>query len=171
MSTPAWARFRSFSSALRRGWRRGSSGIAREFARGLLTLKAGRAEEDDGVLNLFAAETGQGFLIFGQDAEDAAIGAVEERFVLVGDRRGFEMSVIGQVFRASSMIQSFLILFRARNSAARIAGYQNSFIVVRGSAAPPRNRSRYRAGRGRCKCPRKNPLETTERRAGNESSR
>src|SRR4029077_2918434 len=63
-----------------------------EGARGiLLSLKAGGAEEDDRVLNLLTAEARQGLLIFGQDAEDAPVRAVEKGFVLVGNRRGFEM--------------------------------------------------------------------------------
>ena len=45
----------------------------------LMTLKAGGTEEDDGVLNLLAAKPRQGFLVFGHDAEDAPVRAVEER--------------------------------------------------------------------------------------------
>src|ERR1019366_10345242 len=33
----------------------------------------------------------EGLLIFGQDAEDATVRAVDERFVLVCNRRGLEM--------------------------------------------------------------------------------
>src|SRR5450631_1319404 len=59
------------------------------FGSVLVSLKAGRTEKDDGVLNLLAAEARQGLLIFGEDAEDAPVGAAEERFVLVGYGRGF----------------------------------------------------------------------------------
>ena len=58
---------------------------------GIAPLKARGAEEDDCVLNLFAAKTGERFLIFGEDAEDAAVGAAEKGFVLVGQRCGFEL--------------------------------------------------------------------------------
>ena len=57
----------------------------------LVSLKAGGAEEDDGVLYLLAAEARQGFLIFGHDAEDASIRAVEERWIFVRHWRGFEV--------------------------------------------------------------------------------
>ena len=68
------------------------SSTAVRFLRGVLaSLKAGGAEEDDGVLDLFAAEAGQGFLVLSENAEDAAVGAVQEGFVLVGDRGGFEL--------------------------------------------------------------------------------
>jgi uncharacterized membrane protein YgcG len=40
------------------------------------SLKAGRAEEDDGVLNLLAAKARQRFLIFGENAENASVGTV-----------------------------------------------------------------------------------------------
>ena len=56
-----------------------------------VSLEAGGAEEDHGVLNLFAAEARQRFLIFGQDAQNAAVGAVEERWVLVGYWRRFQV--------------------------------------------------------------------------------
>jgi hypothetical protein len=91
----------------------------------LLALKAGGAEEDDGVLNLLAAEARQRFLIFRQDTKDAAVGAAEERFVLVGDRRGFEM--ISHRSGLSFIIPGPII------TKARIAGYQTDlllFVVV-----------------------------------------
>jgi hypothetical protein len=37
---------------------------------------------------LLAAEAGERFLIFGENAENASVGAVEERFVFVGERGG-----------------------------------------------------------------------------------
>ena len=46
---------------------------------GVAPLKARGSEEDDCVLNLFAAKTGERFLIFGEDAKDAAVGTAEER--------------------------------------------------------------------------------------------
>ncbi len=55
------------------------------------SLKAGGAEKDDRILDLFAAKAGERLLIFGQDAENASVGTVEERFVLVGQRRGVEL--------------------------------------------------------------------------------
>src|ERR1700687_950692 len=57
----------------------------------LVSLKAGRAEEHDGVLNLLAPEARQRFLIFGHDAEDTAIWAVEERGIFVRHGCGFEV--------------------------------------------------------------------------------
>jgi hypothetical protein len=57
---------------------------------GVAALEAGGAEEYDRVLDLFAAEAGERFLIFGEDAENASVGAAEERFVLVSERGGFE---------------------------------------------------------------------------------
>ena len=36
----------------------------------------------------------QRFAVFGEDAENAAVGTVEEWFVLVGQRGGFESVVI-----------------------------------------------------------------------------
>src|SRR5271166_121759 len=87
----------------------------RERVRGVLEpLKAGGAEEDNRVLNLLAAEARQGFLIFGQDAEDAAVRAVEERCVLVGYRRGFEL--------VSHKIEVSRSEFRVR--IRRLSGYQ-----------------------------------------------
>src|SRR5580704_1670139 len=58
---------------------------------GIGSLEAGRAEKDDRVLDLLAAKARQGFLIFGQDAENASVGTVEERFVPVGKRSGVEL--------------------------------------------------------------------------------
>src|SRR5271167_3403094 len=45
--------------------------------------KAGRAEEDYRVLNALAAEVGQRLGIFGENADDAAVGTVEEGRILV----------------------------------------------------------------------------------------
>src|SRR5579871_2769361 len=52
--------------------------------------EAGRAEKDDGVLDLLAAEASQGLAVFGEDAQDATVGAIEKGFVLVGEGSGFE---------------------------------------------------------------------------------
>src|SRR5215813_4825732 len=57
-----------------------------------LSLKAGRAEEHDRVLDLLTAEAGQRFLVFRQNAQDAAIGAAQKRFILVSDWCGFRIS-------------------------------------------------------------------------------
>lgn len=65
--------------------------VGKAFRRISVPLKARRAEKDNGVLDLLAAKAGERFLIFGEHAENAAIGAVEEGFVLVGYGRGFEM--------------------------------------------------------------------------------
>jgi hypothetical protein len=58
---------------------------------GFASVKARGAEEDDGVLNLLAAETGQRLLILRQDSQDAPVWAVEKAVILVGDRRGLKM--------------------------------------------------------------------------------
>jgi hypothetical protein len=50
-------------------------------------MKARRAKKDDGVLDALAPEPGQRFLVFGEDAKNAAIAAVEKLLVLVGQRR------------------------------------------------------------------------------------
>ncbi len=47
--------------------------------------EAGGAEEDDGVLDALAAEAGHGLVVLGEDAEDAAVGGVEEVGVFVGE--------------------------------------------------------------------------------------
>ncbi len=57
---------------------------------GCASLKAGGAEEDDGVLNLLAAKAGERFLILSEYAQDASVGTAEEGFVLVGQGRGVE---------------------------------------------------------------------------------
>src|SRR5437660_9739365 len=62
-----------------------------ELGAGILVgMKTRRAEEDHRVLNLLATETGEGFAVFRQDSENAAVGAAEERLILVGERSGFE---------------------------------------------------------------------------------
>ena len=48
--------------------------------------EAGGAEEDDGVLNFFAAEAGERLGVLGEDAQGTAIGALEEGVVFVGER-------------------------------------------------------------------------------------
>jgi hypothetical protein len=58
---------------------------------GIASLKARRAEKDNGVLDLLPAKTRERFLIFGEDAQDAAVGAVDEGLILVGQGRGFEL--------------------------------------------------------------------------------
>jgi hypothetical protein len=70
------------------------AGVFQEFqfmAGFFATVKARRAEEDDGVLNLLAAEAGERLHVLGDDADEAAIGAVEEGGVLIGQRGGFEL--------------------------------------------------------------------------------
>ncbi len=65
----------------------GGAGVLQQFKSmvGLFaSAEAGRAEEDYCVLDLLAAEAGQGLKILGDDADDAAVGAVEECGVLVG---------------------------------------------------------------------------------------
>ena len=59
------------------------------------SLKAGRAEEDDRVLDLLAAKTRQRFLVLRQNAQNASVGTAEEGFVLVGQGRGLKF--IGHV--------------------------------------------------------------------------
>ncbi len=49
--------------------------------------EAGGAEEDDRVLDALAAEAGHGLVVLGEDAEDAAVGGVDEVRVFVGERR------------------------------------------------------------------------------------
>ena len=49
-------------------------------------VKASGAEEDDGVADALAAESGERLRIFGQDANDASVGAVEEGRIFVGER-------------------------------------------------------------------------------------
>ena len=51
------------------------------------SAKARGAEEDHGVLNLLAAKTRKWLEVFRDDADQAAIGAIEEGGVLVGQRR------------------------------------------------------------------------------------
>ena len=79
-----------------RGALGGGSGVvvrlkAGQKIRGILaTLDAGGTEEDDRVLNLLAAEAREGLAVFGEQAQNSAIRAVEKRFVLIGERRGFQ---------------------------------------------------------------------------------
>ena len=64
------------------------AGVVEEFelVRGDVEgAEAGGAEEDDGVLDAFAAEAGHGLAVLGHDAEHAAVGGVEEVGVLVGE--------------------------------------------------------------------------------------
>src|ERR1700687_420564 len=79
----------------------------RESLRGVLvSLKASRAEEHDGVLNLLAPEARQRFLIFGHDAEDAAIRAVEERWIFVRHGCGFEVVSHSEIRKLEILLQS-----------------------------------------------------------------
>src|SRR5580658_1417284 len=70
---------------------RGFFNCRQVLACGSGSLETGRAEEDDSVLNLFAAKTSERFLILGEDAENAPVGTAEKRFVLVSERRGVEL--------------------------------------------------------------------------------
>jgi len=63
--------------------------MASDLFGGVAPWKA-RSEEDDGILDLLAAKAGERFLIFREDAQNASIGAVDELWVLVGQRGGFE---------------------------------------------------------------------------------
>jgi hypothetical protein len=56
----------------------------------LARTEACRTEEDDGVFDALAAEAGEGFLVFRNDAEETAIGGVEESVVLVRERSAGE---------------------------------------------------------------------------------
>src|SRR5580692_7880137 len=69
--------------------------VGQRLRSGLASLEAGRTEKYDRVLDLFAAKASERFLIFGKHTENAAVGTVEERFVLVGNRRGFQIVVHG----------------------------------------------------------------------------
>ena len=53
-------------------------------------MEARRTEEHNCVLNLLAAESGQGLKIFGDDANGAPFSAVQERGVFVCQRSGIE---------------------------------------------------------------------------------
>ena len=90
MSTAARARLRLFLMLVSRNFAVVLFYSGEIVFGGIAPLKARGAEEDDRVLNLFAAKTGERFLIFGEDAKNAAVGAAEERFVLIGQRSGFE---------------------------------------------------------------------------------
>src|SRR5260370_13145461 len=50
--------------------------------------EAGRAEEHDGILNLLAAKPSQRFSILGEDAQNAAIGTIQEIRVEISQGRG-----------------------------------------------------------------------------------
>src|SRR5215467_9078301 len=50
-------------------------------------VKPRRAEENDGVLDAFPSEASQRLLVFGKDAKNASVGAVEELLVLIRQRR------------------------------------------------------------------------------------
>ena len=167
MSTAASARFR-LSGEIFRGFVLLCRGQV--FLGGIVSLEACRAEEDDGVLDLFAAEAGERFLIFGEHAKNAAVGAVEEMFVLIGDGSGFQVfshstALVLQLSFAPSGLRHFrvgprrlaawAVIFRRFAASAQVVqGTQinSAGRVARDSAAPPRNRSRCRANRGRCTC-------------------
>src|SRR6185437_14901165 len=57
------------------------------FLRGLAVVKARGAEKDDRVLNLLTAEACKRLAVFGKDAENAAVRAVQKLFVLVREGR------------------------------------------------------------------------------------
>ncbi len=62
-----------------------------EFLVGLIEgAEAGRSEENDGVLNAFAAKARQRFGILRHNADDAAVGTVKEGLVFVGEGGTFE---------------------------------------------------------------------------------
>ena len=69
--------------------------------------KARRAEEDDCVLDTFAAEAGERFLVLGHDAENAGIGRVEK---LWNSRRRAEHSQGGSGISGISDIVGFFML-------------------------------------------------------------
>jgi len=73
---------------------------------GVASLKAGGAEKDDGILDLLAAKARERFLVFREDTEYAAVGAVEERFVLVGQMSGFELINHGGDSRSEIFVQA-----------------------------------------------------------------
>ena len=50
-------------------------------------VKAGRPEEDDGILDALAAEARQRLGVFRENAHDAAVGTVEEGRILISERR------------------------------------------------------------------------------------
>ena len=80
-----------------RGWLDGA-GVVEEFqlcAGDVEGVEACGAEEDDGVLDALAAETGQGLLVFAEDSEGAAVGGVDEVEVSVGE--GGALEVFGKV--------------------------------------------------------------------------
>jgi len=57
-------------------------------------VEASGAEEHDGVLDALAAEARERLLVFGKDAQDASVGAVEEARIFVG-KRGAGVFVVG----------------------------------------------------------------------------
>jgi len=70
--------------------------------------KARRAKEDDGVLDALAAEAGQGFLIFGENAQAAAVRPVEKFLVLIGQRR----AVTSRMFVLLSLSAMLCVVLR-----------------------------------------------------------
>src|SRR6266478_9342131 len=56
-------------------------------------VDAGGAEEDDRVLNLFAAEARERLAVLGQQAQNPAVRTVEKRFVLISEWSGFEFLI------------------------------------------------------------------------------
>jgi hypothetical protein len=58
-------------------------------------VKARRAEEDDGVLDALAAEASQRLGVFGEDADEAAVGAIEEGRIFVG-QQGLLLNRVGR---------------------------------------------------------------------------
>ena len=68
------------------------SAVAADFGqavRGVVAaVDAGRAEEDDRVLDLLAAEARERLAVLGQQAQDSAVGTVEKWFVLIREGSG-----------------------------------------------------------------------------------
>jgi len=61
---------------------------------GVATLEAGGAEEDDCILNLFAAKTRERFLILREDTQNASVGTVDEGLILVGEGADLSLSTM-----------------------------------------------------------------------------
>ena len=82
-----------FGRLLMAGSRLRGAGVFQQFQLmiGLLApAKTRRAEEDHRVLNLLAPETRQRLQILGDNADGPPVGAVQERSVLISQRRGIE---------------------------------------------------------------------------------
>ena len=95
---------------------------------------ARRAKKYHGVLNLLAAEARQRFDVFRQQAQDAAVGRGEKRFVVVRQRGGLQLrfshrrSVVG---RQSSVARYSCLRFTL-SSSNRPAGAPSKICCFRG---------------------------------------